>query len=68
MTDSKNMQDERDWTLVATQSRRSLPLTREVPLHNKYETMGLERGRTVWVMVQTWKGTTTLSWSNQGPR
>lgn len=41
-------QDKGGWTLLSALSRvKNLPLTPEVPLHNRYEALGLEEGKCV---------------------
>lgn len=56
------------WTIVSAWSRRNLSLIPEVPLPNRYEALGMCKEKRVWIIVQTQKGTTTLIWSNQGPK
>lgn len=45
MAELTDSQDNRVWTLVYAQSRvRNLPLVPEVPLHNRYDALGLKKG------------------------
>lgn len=47
-TDSKNIQDEGDWTFVSAQSiKRSLPLASEMPLNNRKKALWMKRGDNV---------------------